>query len=98
MNTIKIETKENKERNFFVPIIVSTTAPEGKEIDLSFIQMIQRDRNAKEYIANVAYRNSLKAAQKRNRWNKLKVSVLNVLCGISFVAGGLGLILIGAIL
>ena len=98
MNTIKIETKENKERNFFVPIIVSTTAPEGKEIDLSFIQMIQRDRNAKEYIANVAYRNSLKAAQKRNRWNKLKVSVLNVLCGISFVAGGFGLILIGAIL
>ena len=71
---------------------------EEKEIDLSFIQMIQRDRNAKEYIANVAYRNSLKAAQKINRWNKLKESVLNVLCGISFVAGGFVLILIGAIL
>ena len=96
MNSIKIETTE-KER-FFVPRIVSTTAPEGQKIDLSFIQMIQRDRNAKEYIANVAYKNSLKAAQKRNRWNKLKVSVLNVLCGISFVAGGFVLILIGAIL
>ena len=78
--------------------IKEITAPEGKEIDLSFIKMIQRDRNAKEYIANVKYRNSLKAAQKRNRWNRLKISVLNVLCGVSFVAGGFGLILIGAIL
>lgn len=88
----KIENTE-KERFF-----VSTTVPEGKEINLSFIQMIQRDKNAKEYIANVAYRNSLKAAQKRNRWNRLKLSVLNVLCGVSFVVGGFGLILIGAIL
>ena len=71
---------------------------EEKEIDLSFIQMIQRDRNAKEYIANVKYRNSLKAAQKRNRWNRLKISVLNVLCGVSFVAGGFGLILLGAVM
>lgn len=78
-------------------IKIETTAPEGKEIDLSFIQMIQRDRNAKK-IANVAYKNSLKAAQKRNRWNRLKVSVLNVLCGVSFVAGGFGLLLIGAVM
>ena len=71
---------------------------EEKEIDLSFIQIIQRDKTAKEYIANVEYRNSLKAAQKRNRWNRLKVSVLNVLCGVSFVAGGFGLILLGAVI
>lgn len=86
----KIETTE-KERFF-----VSTTVPEG--IDLSFIQIIQRDKTAKEYIANVAYRNSLKAAQKRNRWNKLKVSITNILCGVSFVAGGFGLILLGAVI
>lgn len=79
-------------------IKIETTAPERKEIDLSFIQMIQRDRNAKEYIANVAYRNSLKAAHKRNRWNRLKVSITNILCGVSFVAGGFGLILLGAVM
>ena len=45
----KLETREN----FFAPVIVSTTPVKRKELDLTFVHMVQRKRNALDYIAKI---------------------------------------------
>ena len=61
----KLETREN----FFVPIIVSTTPVKRKELDLTFVHMVQRKRNALDYIAKVEAKNRKKSSVKETIGN-----------------------------
>lgn len=56
----KLETREN----FFVPVIVNTAPVKRKELDLTFVRMVQRKRNALDYIAKVEARNKKKSSAK----------------------------------
>ena len=82
-------------KEFFVPRIISTTPVQGKEIDLTFVQFAQRKRNALDYIESVAQKREAKADRKRNRINKAKNFVSEILCGIVMFAGFCGVILMG---
>lgn len=89
--------EENTRENFFVPRIVSTELVQGKEIDLTFVQFAQRKRAATTYIENVEARRETKEIRKRNRINKAKNFVTEILCGVVMFAGFCGIVLIGTI-
>lgn len=89
--------EENTRENFFVPRIVSTEPVQGKEIDLTFVQFAQRKRAATTYIENVEARREAKEIRKRNRINKAKNFVSEILCGVVMFAGFCGIVLIGTI-
>lgn len=89
--------EENTRENFFVPRIVSTEPVQGKEIDLTFVQFAQRKRAATTYIENVEARRETKEIRKRNRINKAKNFVTEILCGVVMFAGFCGIVLIGTI-
>ena len=84
-------------KEFFVPRIISTTPVQGKEIDLTFVQFAQRKRAATTYIENVEARRETKEIRKRNRINKAKNFVTEILCGVVMFAGFCGIVLIGTI-
>ena len=88
MSAIKVleNTTEPKAREFYVPTITDTTPvrPE-KEIDLSFWQMIERDRRAKEYIQTV---------EKQSKRN-VKGIISGILAGTCMIAFSVGFFVIG---
>lgn len=91
VNALKVITPKRKDIK--VPIITSTEPVQGKEIDLTFVRFAQRKKNATEYIASVDRR----LREKEFRKEYIKSIVLDVLCGISLVAGFCGIILIGVL-
>lgn len=86
MNAIKVLSKEPTTERFHVPTITNTTPVRAeKEIDLSFWQMIERDRRAKEYIQTV---------EKQSKRNAKEI-ILGILAGTCMIAFTVGFFVIG---
>ena len=93
MSAIKVleNTSAETKREFYVPVITDTTPvrPE-KEIDLSFWQMIERNRRATEYSQSVAKR-------KVRPVSRLKLILSGVLAGTCIICFSIGFFWIGLI-
>lgn len=87
MNAIKaVTTNKETKKEFYVPTITNTTPVRAeKEIDLSFWQMIERDRRAKEYIQTV---------EKQSKRNA-KGIISGILAGTCMIAFSVGFFVIG---
>lgn len=91
MSAIKVleNTTEPKAREFCVPTITDTTPVRPKkEIDLSFWQMIERNRRATEYSQSVAKR-------KVRPISRLKLILSGLLAGTCMVGFSIGFFWIG---
>ena len=93
MSAIKVleNTSAETKREFYVPVITDTTPvrPE-KEINLSFWQMIERNRRATEYSQSVAKR-------KVRPVSRLKLILSGILAGTCMICFSIGFFWIGLI-
>ena len=93
MSAIKVleNTSAETKREFYVPVITDTTPvrPE-KEIDLSFWQMIERNRRATEYSQSVEKR-------KVRPVSRLKLILSGILAGTCMICFSVGFFWIGLI-
>ena len=100
MNLMIKEREENKmsaikvlesKREFYVPTITDTTPVRAeKEIDLSFWQMIERNRRATEYSQSVVKR-------KVRPVSRLKLILSGILAGTCIICFSVGFFWIGLI-
>lgn len=91
MSAIKVleNTTEPKAREFCVPTITDTTPVRPKkEIDLSFWQMIERNRRATEYSQSVA-------RLQKSRTGRVKRILSGLLAGTCMIAFSVGFFVIG---
>ena len=91
MSAIKVleNTSAETKREFYVPTITDTTPVRPKkEIDLSFWQMIERNRRATEYSQNVA-------RLQKSRTGKVKRILSGLLAGTCMIAFSVGFFVIG---
>ena len=92
MNAIKaVTTNKETKREFYVPTITSTEPIQmEKEINLSFWQMIERNRRATEYSQSVAKR-------KVRPVSRLKLILSGILAGTCMICFSIGFFWIGLI-
>lgn len=92
MSAIKIVETNKTERIFHVPTITDTTPVKmKKEIDLSFWQMVERNRRATEYSQNVA-------RLQKSRTSRAKEIISGILAGTCMIAFTVGFFWIGLFL